>query len=166
LCKYIFRFLLHTFVKETVYFRIGVFILAVVQHTEKDIELLARLIRAEAEGEGKLGMLMVGNVGVNRVLADCLDFMNVRSIRDMVFQSPGGFEATQKGYFYQRARDVDIELARRTIAGERFHPASNSLWFFKPSGPCPEQWFGQWNSGRYKSHCFFSPLSSECPTVY
>lgn len=42
-------------------------------------------------------MLMVGNVGVNRVLGNCLDFNNIRSIRDMVFQSPGGFESTQKG---------------------------------------------------------------------
>ena len=38
------------------------------------MDLLARLMRAEAEGDGQLGMLLVGNVGVNRVLADCLDF--------------------------------------------------------------------------------------------
>lgn len=140
--------------------------MAVVPYNEQEVELLARLIRAEAEGEGRLGMLMVGNVGINRVLADCLDFNNIRSIQQMVFQSPGGFEATQKGYFYQRAREVDIELANRVIAGERFHPATNSLWFFKPNGSCPSQWFGQWNSGRYKSHCFFHPLASECPSVY
>lgn len=142
------------------------YVLAVVKHTDKDVELLARLIRAEAEGEGKLGMLMVGNVGINRVRADCLDFTNIRTINDMVFQSPGGFEATQKGYFYQRARDVDIELARRVIEGQRFHPATNSLWFFMPEGNCPEQWYGQWNTGRYKAHCFFSPTQSACPTVY
>lgn len=47
----------------------------VVKYTEKEMELLARLMRAEAVGEGDLGMLMVGNVGVNRVLADCLTFM-------------------------------------------------------------------------------------------
>ena len=38
----------------------------------------------------------------------------------MVYQNPGGFEATQKGYFYQRAREQDIALARRTIQGQRF----------------------------------------------
>lgn len=140
--------------------------MAVVAHTESDVALLARLMRAEAEGDGPLGMLMVGNTGVNRVLADCLDFTNIRSIRDMVFQSPGGFEATQKGYFYQRARDKDKRLARRTIRGERFHPATNSLWFFMPAGACPSQWYGQWNVGRYKSHCFFAPDQSECPSVY
>lgn len=140
--------------------------MALVAHTENDIALLARLMRAEAEGDGQLGMLMVGNTGVNRVIAVCLDFVDIRTINSMVFQSPGGFEATQKGYFYQRAREQDKRLARRVVRGERQHPATNSLWFFKPVGGCPAQWFGQWNAGRYKSHCFYAPLASECPTVY
>lgn len=144
----------------------GVKLVAVVQATEEDVQLLARLLRAEAEGEGRLGMLMVGNVGVNRVRSDCLDFTQIRSIRDMVFQSPGGFEATQKGYFYQPARQVDIDLARKVIAGQRYHPASYSLWFFRPFGPCPAQWFNQWNVGRYKEHCFFQPTETDCADVY
>lgn len=142
--------------------------MAVVAHTEEDVKLLARLMRAEAEGDGRLGMLMVGNVGINRVIADCLDFRGIRSIRQMVFQSPGGFEAVQKGYFYQRARDSDIGLARQVIRGWRYHPATNALWFFKPpeGEPCPPQWFNQRNVGRYKSHCFFAPTQSDCPRVY
>ncbi|WP_204553620.1 cell wall hydrolase [Bacillus ectoiniformans] len=138
----------------------------VIPYNEEDVKLLARLMRAEAEGEGQLGMLMVGNVGVNRVRADCLDFKDIRTVRNMVYQRPGGFEATQKGYFYQRARQQDIDLARKTIKGGRYHPASNSLWFFRPEGNCPAQWYGQNNSGRFKSHCFFTPLQSACPTVY
>lgn len=140
--------------------------MAVIKNTEKGLQLLARLMRAEAEGDGSLGMLMVGNTGVNRVLGDCLDFKDIRNIKDMVFQSPGGFEATQNGYFYQRAREVDKKLARRVIMGERQHPATNSLWFFKPEGSCPAQWFDQWNTGRYKSHCFYAPTATDCPAVY
>lgn len=140
--------------------------MAVIKANSADEKLLAQLIRAEAEGEGELGMLMVGNVGVNRVRGDCLDFRNIRSIRDMVFQSPGGFEATQKSYFYQRARERERRLARRTIAGERTHPASNALWFFRPTGGCPAQWYNQPNTGRYKAHCFFSPRSADCPSVF
>ncbi len=140
--------------------------MALVAHNQKEVELLARLMRAEAEGEGVLGMLMVGNTGINRVIAACLDFTDIRTITEMVFQSPGGFEATQKGYFYQRARDSEINLARRVIQGERQHPATNSLWFFMPAGDCPAQWYGQWNVGRYKSHCFFAPTASDCPDVY
>ncbi|GAB6525769.1 hypothetical protein PDN14_22225 [Bacillus cereus group sp. Bc222] len=29
---------------------------------------------------------MVGNVIVNRLKADCLDFLNLRSVRDVIFQ--------------------------------------------------------------------------------
>jgi N-acetylmuramoyl-L-alanine amidase len=140
--------------------------MAVIKATSEDAKLLGRLMRAEAEGEGELGMLMVGNVGVNRVRSDCLDFKDIRNMRDMVFQRPGGFEATIKGYFYQRARDKDVRLAQRVIDGERFHPASNSLWFFRPTGACPGQWYNQPNTGRYKKHCFFSPTNTNCPTVY
>ncbi|MDG4657685.1 cell wall hydrolase [Ectobacillus antri] len=140
--------------------------MGVIAYNEEQVKLLARLMRAEAEGEGQLGMLMVGNVGVNRVLANCLDFKKIRSLQQMVFQTPGGFEATQKGYFYQRARESDIELARRTIRGDRFWPASFGLWFFRPAGACPTNWYNQKNSGRYKKHCFFQPSGSDCPKVF
>ncbi|MBM7585199.1 N-acetylmuramoyl-L-alanine amidase [Bacillus pakistanensis] len=140
--------------------------MAVIAHNEKEVKLLARLMRAEAEGEGKLGMLMVGNTGVNRVRSRCLDFKDINTIQRMVFQSPGGFEATQKGYFYQRAREQDIKLARDTIKGLRYHPASYALWFFEPAGACPAQWYNQANSGRYKSHCFFQPTQADCPKVF
>jgi N-acetylmuramoyl-L-alanine amidase len=43
--------------------------MAVVRAREADIQMLARLLRAEAEGEGNQGMLMVGNVGINRLRA-------------------------------------------------------------------------------------------------
>lgn len=140
--------------------------MAVIKANSNDLKLLARLLRAEAEGEGDLGMLMVGNVGVNRVLANCLDFKNIRTISQMVFQSPGGFEATQKGYFYQRARESEIRLARRVVNGERQHPASNALWYFRPEGECPPTWWDQTHVGRFKAHCFYNPSPQDCPSVF
>ncbi|HHW38085.1 MAG TPA: cell wall hydrolase [Bacillales bacterium] len=140
--------------------------MAVVPHTEEDVRLLARLMRAEAEAEGRLGMLMVGNVGVNRVVANCLDFKDIRSLRSMVFQKPGGYEAVDKPYFYQRAREADIGLARQVIKGWKYHPASYSLWFFRPEADCPATWFNQQNAGRYKSHCFYAPEQEDCPQIY
>ena len=140
--------------------------MAVIPFTAADQKLLARLMRAEAEGDGQLGMVMVGNTGVNRVRADCLDFKDLRTVRDMVFQSPGGFEATQKSYFYQRARAKDLDLALKNLNGRREHPATNALWFFRPEGSCPAQWFNQWNTGRFKSHCFYAPTQSDCPNVF
>jgi len=138
---------------------------AVIKYTDAELDLLARLMRAEAEGDGQLGMLLVGNVGVNRVRSGCLDFNDIRNLQDMVFQSPGGFEATTKPYFYQRARELDRNLARRVVNGERFTPGERSLWFFMPVGDCPAQWYNQWNTGRFKSHCFFSPTVQDCPNL-
>lgn len=140
--------------------------MAVIKASSEHVNMLGRLMRAEAEGEGELGMLMVGNVGVNRVRGGCLDFKNIRSIPNMVYQSPGGFEAVQKPYFYQKARDRDIRLAQRIVNGERQHPASNALWFFRPEGPCPGTWYDQTNTGRFKKHCFFAPTAQDCPQVY
>ncbi|MFC4077095.1 cell wall hydrolase [Salinithrix halophila] len=140
--------------------------MAVIKTNSKDIKLLARLMRAEAEGDGELGMLLVGNVGVNRVRSDCLDFDALRSLRDMIFQSPGGFEAVQRPYFYKQARSREIRLAQRVVDGARFDPGRYSLWFFRPPGNCPATWFNQTHSGRYKSHCFYHPSPGECPRVY
>lgn len=136
--------------------------MAIIAYNEQEVKLLARLMRAEAEADGDMGMLLVGNVGVNRVVANCLDFKNITSIQQMIFQHPGGFESTLYSYFYQAARPSDIRLARRVIKGEKFSPATKSLWFYnsKESG-CQAQWWGQWNSGKYKSHCFYSPVDSE-----
>ena len=43
-----------------------------INYTTKELDLLARIMRAEALAEGNLGMLMVGNVVVNRAIANCL----------------------------------------------------------------------------------------------
>lgn len=139
--------------------------MAVVKATEADIDLLARLLRAEAEGEGVQGMLMVGNVGINRIRANCSDFKGLRTIENMIYQ-PHAFEATTKGYFYQRARESDKELARRVIKGERLWPSKFSLWYFRPSGDCPAQWYNQPLVGRYKLHCFYEPTAEECENIY
>lgn len=137
-------------------------VIAVIKATQKDIETLARLMRAEAEADGQMGMLLVGNVCVNRILADCHDFKAINNVQEMTFQSPGGFEATHFPYFYQRAREEDIVLAKRVINGERHEPATTALWFYNPfQTSCPPQFWGQWNSGRFVDHCFYIPLESE-----
>ncbi|WP_141431052.1 cell wall hydrolase [Bacillus sp. 03113] len=139
--------------------------MAVVAHNQADIDLLARLLRAEAEGEGLQGMLMVGNVGINRIRANCSDFKGLRSVRQMVFQ-PHAFEATIKGYFYQGARESERRLARRVVKGERLWPAKFSLWYFKPPGACPPTWYNQPHVGRFKAHCFYQPTAKECENIY
>ena len=57
--------------------------MARISYTEKEVELLARLIKSEALGEGEEGMLLVGNVIVNRVVANCDIFRKVRTISEL-----------------------------------------------------------------------------------
>src|SRR5699024_10606044 len=140
------------------------------KYTNEDVDLMARMMRAEAVGEGKLGMLFVGNVIVNRAVADCLDFTDVRTIRDVIFQVQGenyAFEAVQIGsLFYKRARPIEKRLARMNLQYWRQHPAKYALWYFNPYAPCPQTWYGQPFTGRYKHHCFYEPEAGTCPSVY
>ncbi|MBU8878633.1 cell wall hydrolase [Bacillus sp. FJAT-29790] len=139
--------------------------MAVVRYNTADINLLARLLRAEAEGEGTKGMMLVGNVGINRIRANCSDFKGLRTIPNMVFQ-PHAFEATTKGYFYQRARESERRLARRSANGESTWPGKYSLWYFRPVGNCPSTWYNQPLVGQYRLHCFYEPTATECQNVY
>ncbi|WP_101842703.1 cell wall hydrolase [Halobacillus sp. Marseille-P3879] len=141
-----------------------------VKFTDSDVALMARMMRAEAVGEGKQGMLYVGNVIVNRAVADCLDFRDVRTIYDVIYQVQGGnysFEAVQKGnLFYNRARSVEKRLARQNLNFWRQHPAKYSLWYFAPGGECPPTWFGQTFAGQFKNHCYYEPEPGTCDSVY
>lgn len=139
--------------------------MGVIKANSSDIKLLARLMRAEAVGDGRLAMLLVGNVAVNRVRVDCSDFKKINNIREMVYQ-PHGFSATLYGFFYQKARDKEKRLARRAVKGERHWPAKYSLWYFRPPGDCPSTWYNQPKSGRYKAHCFYEPTGKTCTQVY
>lgn len=137
-------------------------------YTTKELNLCARLMRAEALAEGDLGMLMVGNVIVNRAITNCLDFKNIRTITDVVYQSPGGFTGKNSSLFSGSATTKEKELAKRVLKGEYYHPATNALWFYAPSAgsSCKSTWFNQRNSGKYKSHCFYVPDPGICEQLY
>ena len=142
--------------------------MAIISYTTKERELLARLMRAEALGEGNLGMLMVGNVIINRALADCLTFKNIRSINDVIYQSPGGFSGINSSLFIGNPTSKELELADRILRGEYYHPATNTLWFYAPRSneSCVNLWYNQKNSGRYKNHCFYIPDPGVCRQIH
>ena len=140
-----------------------------VKYNTKELDLCARLMRAEALAEGDLAMLMVGNVIVNRAIANCLDFKNIKSISDVVYQKPGGFVGTNSQLFNSgSATTKEKELAKRVLRGEYYYPATNALWFYGPKKgeECKETWFKQRNTGRYKSHCFYAPDPGVCDELY
>lgn len=144
--------------------------MARIAYRDADIDLMARMMRAEAEGEGNQGMLYVGNVIVNRVVGDCLDFKNLRTVEQVIFHVQGGnysFEAVQKGnVFYQRARESERRLALQNVKYWRDHPAKFALWYFNPYGPCPSTWYDQPFTGQFKQHCFYEPKAGTCESVY
>ncbi len=139
-----------------------------VSYTTKELDLLARLMRAEAVGEGDLGMLMVGNVAVNRAIANCLTFKNIRTVSDVVYQSPGGFAGVTSNLFFSTATTKEKELASRVLRGEYYYPATNALWFYAPTGnnSCVSLWYEQRLSGRFKSHCFYIPYPGVCQQIH
>ncbi len=136
-------------------------------YTDKELDLLARLMRSEAIGEGNLGMLMVGNVVANRVLADCLTFKNVNSIYDVIYQ-PNQFTGAYSSLFNAKSTTLEKELAKRIVRGEYYHPATNALWFYSPTkgSSCKSTWYNQDLAGSYKSHCFYNPDSGICTKIH
>ena len=138
-----------------------------INYSKKELDLCARIMRAEALAEGDLGMLMVGNVVVNRAIADCLDFTNVRTITDVIYQK-NQFSGTKSSLFQSSSTTKEKELAKRVLKGEYYHPATNALYFYAPKTGenCKNTWFGQSYSGRYKNHCFYEPKSGVCKELH
>ena len=142
-----------------------------IKHTSRDVEELARLMLAEATGEGAQGMKMVGTVVANRVEADCApDFKGLRNIRHAIYQTIPGtgiphFEPVLNGTLYtQRPKESDLQRARNLLHGKREPRSRMSLWFFNPSpgkkfrAPCtptmPRSPMTQFEFA-HRNHCFY-----------
>ncbi len=139
-----------------------------VNYTEEEKDLLARIMRAEAQLEGELGMLMVGNVVLNRVIANCYTFKNIRSIKDAIYQK-GQFVGVNSSLFQAKATTNEKRLAERILEGEYYYPATNALWFYAPSpssASCKGTWYEQPLVGKYKNHCFYQPKYGMCKELY
>ena len=140
----------------------------IINYNTSERDLLARLMRAEALGEGNLGMLMVGNVVVNRGIANCLTFKNINTIKDVIYQNPGGFSGVDSPLFFSNPTTQERNLADRVLKGEYYYPATNALWFYAPgsNSSCKATWYDQRNSGRYKNHCFYEPDPNICDKIH
>ena len=139
----------------------------IINYTENDVDMLARIMRAEALNEGDLGMLMVGNVVINRVLAYCHTFKNITSIYDAIYQK-NQFVGVNSSLYQGTSTKYEKDLARRVLDGEYYYPATNALWFYAPSkgSNCKSTWYNQKLAGRYKNHCFYKPDPGVCSSIY
>lgn len=137
-----------------------------INYTTKELDLLARIMRAEALNEGDLGMLMVGNVVVNRVVANCYTFKDVDSLTDAIYQK-NQFSGVDSSLFQASPTTLEKRLAERTLRGEYYYPATHSLWFYAPgNSSCKQVWYSQPLAGKYKNHCFYRPDPGICEDLY
>ncbi len=137
-----------------------------INYTTKELDLLARIMRAEALNEGELGMLMVGNVVVNRVIANCYTFKDIDSITDAIYQK-NQFSGINGSLFQGSPTTTEKRLAERILRGEYYYPATHALWFYAPgNNTCQSTWYSQPLAGRYKNHCFYRPEAGICNELY
>lgn len=92
----------------------------------EDLDLLARTIQAEAQGEGCIGKLSVGTVIMNRVASE--RFPN--TIKDVIY-SPGQFCVVRVGTINQEAGEQSRDAAAEILAGRRVLDA-DVVYFYNP----------------------------------
>ena len=90
-----------------------------------DLNLLARLISAEARGEPYIGQVAVGAVVLNRV--DHPSFPN--TISGVIYQ-PGAFSCLDDGQFDQPVSESAYRAAQEALNGS--DPSSGAIYYFNP----------------------------------
>ena len=137
-----------------------------------DRELIARIIRCEAGGEGDNGMKAVASVIMNRVNATEGEYARVSqggSVRNIIFQE-GQFDCVKEtlngkynsqNIYNINPTEVEYNIADWALSGNKIQEAGNCLWYMNPFRPtCPEK-FPYNGSGTFHTkivqHCFFRP---------
>lgn len=103
---------------------------AVISYTASELDLLARLIRAEAEGEPYNAKVSVGAVVVNRVQ----DSRFPKTISNVIYQIDGGyyqFSPVANGMINKPATDEDRKAALEALNGA--DPTNGALYYFDDS---------------------------------
>ena len=93
------------------------------QQEHPDLDLLARIIHAEARGECLVGQVAVGAVVLNRVA----DIRFPDTVEGVIYQ-PGQFQPVWQGTLPDGAGEASTEAARRALEGE--NPVSDAVYFY------------------------------------
>lgn len=139
-----------------------------------DRELLARIIKCEAGGEGDNGMRAVATVIMNRVNVADGEYARVSgggSIRNIILQKGQfncatemlGGKYNSQNIYNMNPEQIHYEIADWAIAGNKLNEVGTSLWFMNPySASCPKE-FPYNGTGtkhtRVNKHCFYRPTS-------
>ena len=135
-------------------------------------ELLARLIKCEAGGEGDDGMAAVASVVRNRADVPYGEFFRVSQGGDIrkIIEQPGQFvcmrstvggEYNSQNVWNMDPEEIHYQIADWVLAGNTFSAVGDSLFFYNPySETCPT-YFPPNGLGvaynRINQHCFYRP---------
>lgn len=114
---------------------------ALINLTDKDYEVLLRIVEAEAGGEDEEGKMLVANVILNRVLNDKFP----DTVTEVVFQSENGkaqFSPVADGrYDRVKVSEDTIEAVDKVLEGE--NSSEGALYFVSRKNADPEKmkWF-------------------------
>ena len=136
-------------------------------------ELMARLIKCEAGGEGDNGMKAVASVLMNRVNVAYGEYFRTGQgdLRRIIFQK-GQFDCVStvlggvpnpQTIWATPPEQIHYDIADWALAGNRLYTTGSSLWYFNPYLPgCPYS-FPFNGSGSYQAsvaqHCFYNPTA-------
>jgi len=136
-----------------------------------DRELLARIIKCEAGGEGENGMKAVATVIMNRVRVPYGEYhrVNQGDIRKVIYQK-GQFDcmrsvlggvANPQTIWANPPEQVHYDIADWAMSGNRLFTIGYSLWYFNPFIPTCPPLFPRNGVGslqvKVALHCFYNP---------
>ena len=136
-----------------------------------DRELLARIIKCEAGGEGENGMKAVATVIMNRVRVPYGEYhsLNQGDVRKVIYQK-GQFDCVRsvlrgipnpQTIWASPPEQIHYNIADWALSGNRLFTIGYSLWYFNPFKPsCPYE-FPRNGTGSFQvkvtQHCFYNP---------
>ncbi len=140
-----------------------------------DLEILARIIKCEAGGEGENGMKAVASVVMNRVNVTYGEYSRYKTVRAVVFQprqfvcamETVGGEYNAQNIYNMSLDQIHWDIAEWAMAGHRLTNLGTALWFFNPYSPECRTYFPT-KVGvfaiRIGDHCFYNPTDAYADT--
>ena len=141
-------------------------------------ELLARLLKCEAEGEGDDGMRAVASVIMNRVKVPYGELARLLQgdVRKAIAQAgqftcmkevvAGSYNA--QNIYNMNPLQIHYDIADWALAGGNLGAVANSLWYYNPFRITCGSFFPPGNTGiiftRVRLHCFYIPTAKYATT--
>jgi len=142
-------------------------------------EMLARLIKCEAGGEGDAGMRAVATVIMNRATVPYGEFFRVSNGGDVrrIMEQIGQFNCmtdtlggkyNAQNIWNMSVDQIHYDIADWALGGGRLSAIDNSLFFYNPYSVVCIDYFPKGGVGvihnRVNQHCFYIPTSKYAQT--